>query len=174
VCGDVTVGPGARIMHGAAVVAEGGSISLGRNCIVLENAVLRATERHSLTIGDHCLIGPHAHVAGAVVEDEVFLATGVSIFHGARLGKGSEVRINGVVHVASLLAPGTTVPIGWIAVGDPAQLFPPEKHDEIWAAQKPLDFPLRVYGIAREEVDMKKVTARMADMLGAHGDDEEV
>lgn len=29
VCGDVTVGPGVRIMFGAQVIAEGGSIKIG-------------------------------------------------------------------------------------------------------------------------------------------------
>ena len=29
-CGDVTVGPGCRIMYGAQLIAEGGSISIGR------------------------------------------------------------------------------------------------------------------------------------------------
>ncbi len=172
VCGDVTIGPGARILYGATVIAEGGSIKLGANCIVLENAVLRATSRHSLVVGDHCLIGPHVHLAGATVEDEVFIATGVSIFHGARIGKGSEIRINAVVHVASVLEKGTTLPIGWIAVGNPARLFPPDKHDEIWEMQKPLNFPLEVYGIDRSEVDLKKVTSHVSAVLGSHRDDE--
>ena len=66
-------------------------------------------------------VGPGAHVNGAVIEGGCFLATGVSLFPGARIGAGSEVRINAVVHVNSVLAPGTTVPIGWVAVGDPAE-----------------------------------------------------
>jgi carbonic anhydrase/acetyltransferase-like protein (isoleucine patch superfamily) len=49
---------------------------------------------------------------GAVVEDDVFLATGVSVFPGARVGARSEVRINAVVHVNSSIAEETTVPIG--------------------------------------------------------------
>ena len=42
VCGAVSIGPGARIMFGAQVIAEGGSIKIGRECIVMENAVLRS------------------------------------------------------------------------------------------------------------------------------------
>src|SRR5204862_2813340 len=68
VCGNVTVGPGCRILHGAQLVAEGSSISLGRDCIVMENAVLRSSVRHPLYIGDHCLVGPNAHVVGCTVE----------------------------------------------------------------------------------------------------------
>jgi carbonic anhydrase/acetyltransferase-like protein (isoleucine patch superfamily) len=172
VCGSVTVGPGCRIMYGAQVIAESGSITIGRECIVMENAVLRSSERHLLNIGNNCLIGPNAHVAGCTVENEVFIATGAAIFHSALLGEGCEVRVNGVVHVKSRLAAGTTVPIGWVAVGNPARVLPPNEHDRIWEIQKPLNFPLEVYGFDREKASMKKITRRLSRALASHSSDE--
>jgi len=174
VCGNVTIGPGCRIMHGAQLIAESGVISIGRECIVMENAVLRSSEQHPLSIGNNCLIGPNAHVVGCTIEDEVFIATGSSVFHSARLGKGSEVRINGVVHLKSYLAPGEIVPIGWIAVGDPARVFPPNEHERIWEIQKPLNFPLTVYGFDRSEASMEKITRRLSEKLGSHLSDEQL
>jgi carbonic anhydrase/acetyltransferase-like protein (isoleucine patch superfamily) len=171
VCGDVTIGPDCRILFGAQVIAEGGSIVIGRECIVMENAVLRAGARHSLEIGSNCLIGPNAHVVGCTVEDEVFIATGAAIFHGAHLGKGTEVRVNAVVHLKTRLAAGALLPIGWVAVGDPASILPPDQHERIWAIQKPLNFPLTVYGFAREEADMVKITRRLAANLASHRED---
>jgi len=172
ICGDVSIGADCRIMFGAQLIAEGGSIAIGEDCIVMENAVLRSNARHSLTVGNNCLIGPNAHVVGCRLEDQVFVATGAAIFHGATLGRGSEVRINGVVHLKTNVAPGTTVPIGWVAVGDPAQIFPPDQHDRIWKIQKPLNFPLTVYGLDRSEADMAKITRRVAEALAGHRDDE--
>lgn len=172
VCGDVAIGPGCRIMHGAQVIAESGAITIGRECIVMENAVLRSSVRHPLTIGNNCLVGPNAHVVGCTIEDEVFIATGAAIFHSAHLGKGSEVRINGVVHLKSCLAAGETVPIGWVAVGDPAQIFPPSEHERIWTIQKPLNFPLTVYGFERAEASMEMITRRLSEVLGSHVSDE--
>jgi carbonic anhydrase/acetyltransferase-like protein (isoleucine patch superfamily) len=172
ICGDVKVGANCRIMFGACVIAEGGSIELGTHCIVLENAVIRSTPRHSVRIGNHCLVGPNAHLAGCTLEDEVFIATGAAIFHAAILGKGSEVRVNGVVHLKTVLPRGATVPIGWVAVGDPVTIQPPNEHDKIWAIQEPLNFPLTVYGYAREDVTMVKITERMAEFLGAHVNDK--
>ncbi|WP_105372876.1 gamma carbonic anhydrase family protein [Neorhizobium huautlense] len=170
VCGDVIIGAGSRIMHGARLVAEaGGSILIGRNCIVLENAVIRATSRHACSIGDHCIVGPNSHVVGAQIDGEVFIATGAAVFHGAQIGRGSEVRINGTVHLRTRLEPGSTVPIGWIAVGDPAQILPPDQHEAIWALQKTLDFPGFVYGVDRSSPDlMKNITSRLSDGLGIH------
>jgi len=153
-------------MPGARIVAEaGGAITIGQSCIVLENAVIRATGRHPCVIGDHCLIGPHAHIVGATLADQVFIATGASVFHGASLGKGCEVRVNGTVHLRTTLDPGIAVPIGWVAVG--TKILSPDKHEEIWAEQQPLDFPGYVYGVERDTPDaMVRITQRLSEALG--------
>lgn len=170
VCGDVTIGPGCRVMPGARIVAEaGGAIRIGACCIVLENAVIRSTARHATSIGDHCLVGPNSHIVGATIGDEVFVATGASIFHGATVGAGSEVRINAVVHLRTELKPGATVPIGWIAVGNPAQFFSADRHEEIWALQQPLDFPGFVYGVDRGTPDlMRTAMETLSKSLAIH------
>ena len=171
ICGDVKIGSNCRIMHGASIVAEGGQIEIGDYCIVLENAVIRSTFKFSTSIGDHCLIGPNSHLAGCKIHEEVFIATGASIFHGAILETKTEVRINGVVHLRTRLKENQVVPIGWIAVGDPAELFSPDQHEEIWKIQEPLNFPLTVYGYDRPECTMRKITQRLAQNLGSHMDD---
>jgi carbonic anhydrase/acetyltransferase-like protein (isoleucine patch superfamily) len=162
--GEVHLGAHARVLHGAILTAGDGVIEVGAHTIVMEQAVLRASRRFPLTIGSHCLVGPHTSLTGAVVGDEVFLGTGASIFPGATLGRGSEVRINGVVHVRTRLDDGAMVPIGWIAVGDPAQLFPPAAHDELWEVQRPLDFPGFVFGIERDD---PHAMVRMTERFGA-------
>lgn len=170
-CGDVRVGPDCRILFGAVLTAESGHVELGQRCIVMENALVRGRDGHPAAIGDHVLVGPHAHVNGARIEREVFLATGVSVFPGAQIGRGSEVRINAVVHVNSRLDPDTMVPIGWIAVGDPAQLFPPDAHDRLWEVQRRMDFAGTVFGLERSEATMERISARYADSFGRHRED---
>lgn len=171
-CGDVTVGPGCRIMYGAQVVAESGSINIGQECIIMENAVLRSSARHPLNIGNNCLVGPNAHVVGSTIEDEVFIATGSAVFHSSHLGRGSQVRINGVVHLKTHVSSKEIVPIGWVAVGNPAKILPPDQHDRIWEVQKPLNFRLTVYGLDREESSMVNVTQRLSEALASHITDE--
>lgn len=173
VCGHVTIGPGARILHGARLIGEaGGSIAIGRDCIIMENAVVRASPRHACRIGDHCLVGPNAHLVGSILEDEVFVATGAAIFHGAHIGRGAEIRVHATVHLRTRLEPGATVPIGWIAVGDPARILPPDRHEEIWAVQAPLDFPEWVYGLDRGTPGlMREITHRLSESLGSHLED---
>jgi carbonic anhydrase/acetyltransferase-like protein (isoleucine patch superfamily) len=175
VCGDVTIGRGSRILHGAAIVAEGGSVTIGSEVIVLENAVVRSTARCSARIGDNVLIGPHVHVAGATVEEQVFIATGAAIFHGSKLGARSEVRIHGVVHVNSRLPSDAIVPIGWVAVGDPAEILPPGEHDRIWSIQQTLGFPETVYGVDRTGAGgsrMPEVTRRLSKLYASFAEDQ--
>ncbi len=172
ISGDVTVGRGCQILHGAVITAEGSPINLGENTIVMENALVRASSTHAVHIGAHTLIGPMASIAGADVGEEVFLATGTRVFNGAEIGAGSEVRINAVVHVRTVLPPETIVPISWVAVGDPLRILPPDRHEEIWAAQKELDFPGYVFGLDRETPDlMVQLTERYGRSLARHAAD---
>jgi len=176
-CGDVHVGPHCRVLFGAVLSAEGGPVELGEHCIVMENAVLRGTPRDPLRMGSHVLTGPRAYLTGCTIEDDVFLATGTTVFNGARIGARSEVRINGVVHLRTQVPPDTTVPIGWIAVGDPAQLFPPHEHERFWTLQRELDFPGYVFGLRRAaegESIMPELTRRYSRALGQHQGDRTI
>ncbi|MFQ5776327.1 MAG: gamma carbonic anhydrase family protein, partial [Kiloniellaceae bacterium] len=148
-CGEVTVGPNCSIGFGAVLSAESGPITIGANCVVMDTAVVRGVRNNPVAIGDNVLVGPRAYLSGCTVGDAAFLATGATVFNGARVGARAEVRINAVVHLRTVLPPGAVVPISWIAVGDPAEVLPPEAHERIWAIQKPLDFPGYVFGVER-------------------------
>ncbi|NUP44480.1 MAG: gamma carbonic anhydrase family protein [Streptomyces sp.] len=170
-CGAVTLGERARVLHGAVLTAENGEVRVGSDVVVMENALVRGRAGHPAFIGDAVLVGPHAHVNGATIEDEVFVATGASVFPGAVAGAGCELRINSVLHVNSVLPPGTVLPIGWIAAGTPtARLFAPREHDELWAVQQELDFPGTLYGVPRG-TSMRDIMARQVDHYGAHHHD---
>ncbi len=175
ISGDVEIGADCQVLHGAVITAEGGAITLGSNVIVMENALIRATATNPVHVGDHVLVGPMASVSGAIIGDEVFLATGTRVFNGARIGDRCEVRINAVVHLRTTLPPETVVPIAWVAVGDPLQLLSPDRHEEIWAAQRELDVPGYVFGLDRETPDlMVQLTERYGRSLARHADDRRV
>jgi carbonic anhydrase/acetyltransferase-like protein (isoleucine patch superfamily) len=173
ICGDVTVGPGTSVGFGAILTAESGPIIVGRECVIMENAA----RRHSVTVGDHVLVGPGAYLSGCAVRECVFLATGSRVFNGAIIGARSEVRINATVHLLTKLPEDATVPIGWVAVGDPARILPPQAHDEIWAIQEPLNFPKEIFGVDRPkpgETHMPEMMARYCRALSRHRDDRDL
>ena len=169
VCGDVRVGPDARILWNAVVTAEDGRVELGERCVVMEHALVRGRATHPVLISDDVLIGPHAHVNGARIGAEAFVATGAALFPGATVGARAEVRIHGVVHVNSAVPDGGLVPIGWVAVGD--RVLAPDRHEEIWEVQRDLDFPGTVYGEDRGDDLLARVMPRQTAWLGAHRDD---
>ena len=172
-CGAVVLGEGSRVLHGAVLTAEDGEVHLGENSVVMENALVRGRADHPAMIGAAVLVGPHAHVNGATVEAEVFIATGAALFPGSFAGTGAELRINSVLQVNSRLAAGTVLPIGWIAVGDPAQLFSPDRHDDIWKIQQSLNFPGTVYGAARDTT-MREIMASQSAYYGTHHQDHQL
>ncbi len=174
ICGDVTVGADTSIAFGAVVTAESGPVTIGACCIVMENAVIRGTRRHPASVADHVLIGPHAMLSGCRVAESAFLATGSAVFNGAEIGARAEVRVRGTVHLATRLPADGVVPIGWIAVGDPAAILPPDRHDDIWQRQEPLNFPRAVFGVERPppgETNMPEITRRYASLLRRHRGD---
>ncbi|MGI9543925.1 MAG: hypothetical protein ACR2MX_11740, partial [Cyclobacteriaceae bacterium] len=89
-------------------------------------------------------------------------------------GCGSEVRVGGVVHANSRLKKNDVVPINWVAVGNPAQIFPPHQHEEIWQIQKTVKFNRTVYGVDDQDgkPTMPKIIAMTTKYLGTHYDDE--
>jgi carbonic anhydrase/acetyltransferase-like protein (isoleucine patch superfamily) len=137
VSGDVTIGADCAVLHGAIVVAEGAPVTIGKETVVMENAVLKASGgsalTFALTVGDRCIVGPHAYVVGATIGDGCFVAAGSRIFNGATLEAGSGVAINGIVHVGARLPKGASVPMQHIAIGNPATIHPPEQAPELHA-----------------------------------------
>lgn len=169
--GDVTVGDRAAILFGAVITTEGGPVEIGNDCVIMEQAVLRGTPRSPLVVGDRTLVGPHSHLTGCHIESDCFIATGSSVFNGAYLEMGTEVRINGVVHVNTRLSASSVVPIGWVAVGNPAEILPANEHERIWAIQKTLDFPGTVFQVDRS-VPKGERTRRYAKAFQRQRDDE--
>jgi carbonic anhydrase/acetyltransferase-like protein (isoleucine patch superfamily) len=137
ISGEVTIGSGCAVLHGAVIVAEGAPVTLGSDTVVMEHAVLRASGgsvlAFPLKIGSRCIIGPHAYVVGATIGDGCFVASGTKVFNGATLGDGSGVALGAIVHVKTRVPKGSSVPTLHVAFGDPAEIYPPDKAPEIHA-----------------------------------------
>jgi len=172
-CGDVTVGPHSRVLFGAVITAEGGPVKIGRNCVIMENAVVRGVPGQETRLGDDVLVGPHAHLTGCVIEGGSRIATGAMVFNGARIETGGEVEFNAVVYVNTVVPAGVAVPMGWFAGGQPAELVAPGDWDRIRAVMGPLDYPGTVFGVGASDAGsmMPDVARRYARALALHNRD---
>jgi carbonic anhydrase/acetyltransferase-like protein (isoleucine patch superfamily) len=122
--GDVRLGRGCVIDHGAMLVATGAPIALGERVVVMPGAVIRSTGGdarpfHGVSIGDDCLIGPQAALTGCELGDAVYVATQVMVFHGASVGSGSRLAVGSIVHARARLEPGTRVGMRQFAMPEP-------------------------------------------------------
>lgn len=123
--GDVDVGPGCAIDHGALIVSSGPPIRLGTGVAVMAGAVIRSTggdetrPAFAVEVGDECLIGPAAALVGCVLGDAVYVATQVMIFHGARIGSGTRLGAGSIVHTGAVLPANSRVGMRQYAVARP-------------------------------------------------------
>jgi carbonic anhydrase/acetyltransferase-like protein (isoleucine patch superfamily) len=175
--GRVRVGTGSCVLHGAVLTDDGGPVDVGANCVIMEHAVVRGTPRHPVTIGDHVLAGPHCYLTGCTIGNEVFIATSAMIFNGAQMGRASSVALGGAVHIGCVVSPQTRIPIGWVAVGNPAQLYPPSEAESIRAGLDEaggfLPFVFGADPAADRGQQMRTAMRRYASSLSrSHGDDE--
>jgi gamma-carbonic anhydrase len=168
--GDVTVGPHSRVLFGAVITAEGGPVVIGKDCVIMEHAVIRGVPGQETRVGDDVLVGPHTHLTGCVIEGGSRIATGAIVFNGARIEKGAEVEFNAVVYVNTVVPAGAAVPMGWFAGGRPAELVPPGDWDRIRAIMGPLDYPGTVFGVGDSDAAslMSGVARRYARGLALH------
>jgi carbonic anhydrase/acetyltransferase-like protein (isoleucine patch superfamily) len=176
ISGNVTIGPDTAVLAGATITSEGAPVVIGERCIIMEHAVVRGAGKHPCTIGDHVLIGPHAHVCGATVAPRCFLATGAVVFNGGDLGEGTLLAVHSVVHIDTRCLPSTFIPVGHIAYGDPARIYTPSEalalHREIAAK----GFTKTVFGLDSSEMSIPESVQALCDRyleaLLKHRDDE--
>jgi carbonic anhydrase/acetyltransferase-like protein (isoleucine patch superfamily) len=167
--GQVRIGPRARVMYGAVLDAEEGSIDVGECSIICENAVLRGT----VSLGDHVFVGPHATLLGCRVARCAYLATGATVLQEAQLGAGSVVAIGAAVHARCVLPEEFFVPPNMVAVH--GQVYAPGD-EALPEAIKGVGFATVAFGIEAEWEDRinryRQVTEVRSTQFAAHADDE--
>ncbi|MDR0345346.1 MAG: hypothetical protein LBI49_19990, partial [Nocardiopsaceae bacterium] len=92
---------------------------------VMPGAVIRSTgggrrPSHPVRIGDDCLIGPQAALAGCALGVAVYVATQVMVFHGAVVGDGCRLGAGSIVHAGARLPDRARVGMRQFAVPGPA------------------------------------------------------
>ena len=71
VLGDVVLGPGSSIWYGAVLRGDDGTLTLGENTNVQDNAVLHCDPGGAVTLGKNCIIGAGALVPeGKIIPDD--------------------------------------------------------------------------------------------------------
>jgi len=171
-CGDVEVGAGARILFGAVLTGEGAPVRVGKNCVVMEYAVVRASggrqRQFPVTLGDNVVVGPHAHLVGCTIEPGVILEAQAEVQNGAVVQREAVVMQAGMVMAKARVPARIWIPPKHIALGDPLQIYAPSVGEAVLAEWNKLNFNEYVFGLKVDE----PLAPLYAHALGKHRQDE--
>jgi len=116
VVGEVSMGDNCTVWFNAVVRGDVHRITIGNNTNIQDGAVIHCTyQKASTTIGDNVSIAHNAIVHGCTVEDNVLIGMGAIIMDDALVGHHS------VVAAGAVVLPGTKIEPGSIYAGVPAK-----------------------------------------------------
>ena len=119
VLGDVTLGKGTNIWYGAVLRGDEGTLVLGENCNVQDNAVLHTGPGLDVTVGCGTSVGHGAVVHGCTVGDGCLIGMHATILNGAVIGDGC------LIAAGALVPENMQVPAGSLVIGVPGKVVRP-------------------------------------------------
>ena len=117
VVGDVTLERGVNIWYSAVLRGDEGSIEIGENTNVQDNATVHAAESFPVKLGKNITVGHNAIVHGCTIGDGTMIGMGSCILNGAVIGKGC------LIGAGALVKEGQVIPDGSLCVGVPAKVL---------------------------------------------------
>ena len=125
VLGDVTLGKGTNIWYGAVLRGDEGTLVLGENCNVQDNAVLHCDPGGQVLLGKNVTVGHCALAHGCTVGDNTLIGMGAIVLNGAKIGSDC------IVGAGALVTGKMDAPDGSMILGSPAKVLRPLKPEEI-------------------------------------------
>ena len=123
--GDVILKPGSTVWYGAVLRGDDGTLTLGENSNVQDNAVLHCDVGGAVTLGRSVTVGHSAVVHGCTVGDNVLIGMGATVLNGAKIGD------NCIVGAGALVTGKMDAPAGSMILGSPAKVVRPLTEAEI-------------------------------------------
>lgn len=130
VVGDVTLGEECSIWYNAVLRADEAPIRLGDGSNVQDNAVLHVTEGHPLTVGKDVTVGHGAILHSCTVGDNTLIGMGAIVLDDAVIGD------NCVIAAGALVTGRTVIPDGSMVMGSPAKVKRELTAEEIEATRR--------------------------------------
>ena len=112
VVGDVILGENVNIWYGAVLRGDHGTILVGDNTNIQDNAVLH----DKTTVGKGCTIGHGAIIHGCTIGDNCTIGMGAIVLSGAVLAD------NCLVGAGAVVTGKTNAPAGSLLLGSPAKI----------------------------------------------------
>ena len=109
--GDVVLKPGSTVWYGAVLRGDDGTLTIGKNSNVQDNAVLHTGPGLDVTVGRGTSVGHGAVVHGCTVGDGCLIGMHATILNGAVIGDGC------LIAAGALVPENMQVPAGSLVIG---------------------------------------------------------
>ena len=117
VLGDVVLEKGSSVWYGAVLRGDDGTLTIGENSNVQDNAVLHCDAGGAVTLGKNVTVGHSALVHGCTVGDGSLIGMHATLLNHCIVGK------NCIIGAGALVPEGMVIPDGSVAVGVPAKII---------------------------------------------------
>ena len=117
--GDVVLKPGSTVWYGAVLRGDDGTLTIGKNSNVQDNAVLHTGPGLDVTVGRGTSVGHGAVVHGCTVGDGCLIGMHATILNGAVIGDGC------LIAAGALVPENMQVPAGSLVIGIPGKVVRP-------------------------------------------------
>lgn len=121
IIGDVTIGKNCGVFPNAVIRGDENSIEIGDGSNVQDCCVMHCDQDHNVKIGKNVTLGHCAMIHGATIEDDCLIGIHATLLNGAKIGKGSIIGAN------ALVKEGMEVPENSLVIGIPGKVVKQDK-----------------------------------------------
>ena len=126
IIGDVEIGARSTVWFGAVIRGDVYYIRIGEDTSIQDNSVIHVTHGQNATvIGNRVTVGHSVTLHGCTVRDRCIIGMGSTILDLADIGERC------ILGAGSLVSPGTKIPPGHLALGNPARVKRPLTEKEL-------------------------------------------
>jgi carbonic anhydrase/acetyltransferase-like protein (isoleucine patch superfamily) len=116
IVGDVTLGANCSVWFNAVIRGDVNQITIGNKVNVQDGAIIHCTyQKHPTVIGNNVSIGHNAIVHGCIVEDNVLIGMGAIVMDNCI------IKSNSIIAAGAVVTQNTIVESGVIYAGVPAK-----------------------------------------------------
>ena len=123
--GDVVLKPGSTVWYGAVLRGDDGTLTIGENSNVQDNAVLHCDAGGAVTLGKNVTVGHSALVHGCTVGDGSLIGMHATLLNHCVVGR------NCIIGAGALVPEGMVIPDNSVAVGVPARVIKTIRDDQL-------------------------------------------
>lgn len=121
IIGNVTIGKNCGVFPNAVIRGDENSIKIEEGSNIQDCCVIHCDKDHSVKIGKNVSIGHGAIVHGSTIEDNCLIGINVTILNGAKIGRGSIIGAN------ALVTTDMNVPENSLVLGVPGKVIKQDK-----------------------------------------------